>query len=359
MNPIKLLLLCGGKSAEHEISLISAWNLLNGIENSSFDVTLVGIDKGGNWFLQDIKAFLDQKANPKTIDIQTGGGSILLKPGKGNQKLFVEDTGTYLPELDVVFPLLHGPNGEDGRIQGVLEYLQLPYVGPGVLGSAVCMDKDVAKRLMQHGGIPTSDFITLHKSNQSHPSYENVRAKLGEILFVKPANLGSSVGINKVRDEAEYENALKEAFSFDEKIIIEEFVEGKEVEFAVLGNTDCVVSSPGAYTYSDDFFDYETKYLKNDEVRMEIPPKALSAEQIKELKGLALQTYKALNCIGLARVDIFVTPEGHYLVNEVNTIPGFTQNSMYPILMEDCGISYNNLIIRLCQLAMGRSQESL
>jgi len=356
MTPIKLLVLCGGRSAEHAISLVSTWNLLSTINKDSFEASLIAIDKGGNWWLQDIDDFLAQEPNPRTIGIPDQSINVLLNVGNTEKKFLLKGSGDVLPKVDVVFPLLHGPNGEDGSIQGLLEHLQLPYIGPGVLGSSVCMDKDVAKRLMLQAGVPTSDFITLIKEGAQLP-FKDVVAKLGLPIFVKPANLGSSVGINKVRNAEEYEAALKEAFKYDVKVIIEEFVEGKEVECAILGNTDCIVSEPGTYVHSDDFFDYDTKYLKSEGIQMQIPASDLSELQIAEVKELSLKAYKALACEGLARVDTFFTPEGKFLVNEINTLPGFTQNSMYPILIEKTGVKYNDLVIQLSKLAIKRFER--
>ncbi|MBX2844959.1 MAG: D-alanine--D-alanine ligase [Saprospiraceae bacterium] len=353
MTKTHLLVLCGGKSAEHAISLISAWNLLKTISHESFDVTLIAIDKTGNWWLQDTARFLEQEAHPERISIPQRTSKVWVNPGPETDSFYLSDQGRFLPQVDVVFPLLHGPNGEDGSIQGLLKHLQIPYIGPSVLGASICMDKDVAKRLMLQANIPTSDFIALYKS-AAHPDFQAVKEQLGLPLFVKPANLGSSVGINKVVDASSYHAALEEAFQFDEKIIIEAFVEGQEVECAVLGNDDCIVSEPGTYIHEDEFFDYDTKYLKGKEVGMQIPYAKLNAEQIEALKAISLQAYKALECKGLARVDTFVTPEGEFLVNEINTLPGFTQNSMYPLLMDAAGIPYNNLIKKLCALAISR-----
>lgn len=352
MKKISLLVLCGGQSAEHQISLVSTWNLLNTLDSNKFDCQLIAIDKEGNWHYQSIENFLKQEPHPQTIKIPNKGDSIYLLTGNQTNKFYRIKENSFLPEVDVVFPLLHGPNGEDGTMQGLLEQLQIPYVGCNVIGSAVCMDKDIAKRLMKEAGVPTSNYIAFTKPEKDLFSFEDVKEQLGLPLFVKPANMGSSVGINKVNTNEEFQAAIHEAFLFDTKIIIEEFVDGVEVECAVLGNNQVLVSQPGTYVHSDDFFDFDTKYLKNNEVAMQIPAQFLTAKQCEELRELSKKAYKALCCMGLSRVDTFVTSDGRYFVNEINTMPGFTQSSMYPVLMEKSGVPYNDLVVKLCQQAM-------
>lgn len=358
MKKIRLLVLCGGKSAEHKISLVSTWNLLNSLSNDEFEIRLITIDEEGNWFLQKNDLFLKQEANPNTISIQDKNEQILLCPGNSNRKFYNLSENQFLDRPDVIFPLLHGPNGEDGRLQGALDLLQIPYIGSGVLGSAICMDKVVAKNLFVQSGIPTSQFISFRRSEKERFSFEIVKQEVGLPMFVKPANLGSSVGINKVRNEDEYYKAIDEAFKYDSKILIEEFIEGIEVECAVLGNEELIVSKPGTYVHTEDFFDYETKYLDKTVVEMQIPVASLSASQHEELSALSAKAYKALNCEGFARVDTFVTPDGRFLVNEINSIPGFTQHSMYPILMEKTGIPYNELVKKMVKLAIERFNEN-
>lgn len=354
MKKISLLVLCGGQSAEHQISLVSAWNLLNTLDENQFDCQLIAIDEQGNWHYQSIKEFLQQEPHPQKITIPNKGDSIYLLAGNQENKFYRVKENSFLPKVDVVFPLLHGPNGEDGKMQGLLEQLQIPFVGCDVLGSSVCMDKDVAKRLMREAGVPTSNYVAFSKSEKDSFTFELVKEQFGLPLFVKPANMGSSVGINKVNTKEDFQNAVEEAFLYDTKIIIEEFIDGIEVECAVLGNEDSIVSQPGTYVHSDDFFDFDTKYLKNNEVTMQIPAQFLSKQQCEELMELSKKAYKALCCKGLSRVDTFVTKDGRYLVNEINTMPGFTQSSMYPVLMEKTGVPYNDLVKQLCELAMER-----
>ncbi len=350
MGNTKLLVLCGGRSPEHQISLISAWNVCNKLQSTNIDLTLITINKNGQWFLQDIDQFLEQKPDATSIHFGSDATPVYLNLGSKASPFYLPETNSYLRGIDVVFPLLHGPNGEDGSIQGVLRNLQLPFIGPDVLGSAVCMDKVVAKQLMIQNQIPTSAFVVVSREQQNR-TYGDIVNDLGLPLFIKPANLGSSVGISKVRNEEEFNLALEVAFQFDQKVIIEEFIEGIEVECAVLGNDELVVSPPGTYSHTVDFFDYDTKYINTADVVKEIPASQLTEAEQKEVMALSLKAYEACCCIGLARVDTFFTKDREFFVNEINTLPGFTQQSMYPMLMEYSGIAYNELIERLCNLA--------
>ena len=350
MSKQKILILFGGQSAEHEISLCSAWNVISNMDRSKYDLILVGIDKQGQWFLQSESEFLKQEPFAGTIKLTNQKNQIAVVPGSKKDQLF--DFGAKeMLHVDVAFPMLHGPFGEDGTIQGLLEHLNIPYVGSKVLGASVSMDKDVAKRLMQQANIPTSAFLSFNKSELNTIQYGDVVGKLGTPIFIKPANMGSSVGISKVENENGFDQAVTLAFKHDNKIIIEAFVDGIEVECAVLGNTSLQVSFPGRYTHSDSFFAYDTKYLKGNEVGMEIPVEGLSEELIQSIRDVSIKAYQILECKGLARVDTFVTKEGDFLVNEVNSIPGFTNSSMYPLLMKHLGISYTDLLDRLIELA--------
>ena len=350
MSKQNILILFGGQSAEHEISLCSAWNVISNLDHDKYELICVGIDKQGQWFLQNEQKFLMQEPFAGSIQLLYSDQQIAVVPGLEKDQLFNFGSKETI-HIDVAIPMLHGPMGEDGTIQGLLEHLNIPYVGPDVLSASVCMDKDVAKRLMQQAKIPTSDFMTFNKSDDLQIRYDKVIEKLGSPIFIKPANMGSSVGINKVEQESEFREAVELAFEHDEKIIIEQFVDGMEVECAVLGNDSLKVSFPGRYTHSDSFFAYDTKYLKGNEVGMEIPVEQLSNELIESIRAISLKAYRVLECKGMARVDTFVTKEGAFLVNEVNTIPGFTNTSMYPLLMKHLGMSYSELLDRLIELA--------
>jgi D-alanine-D-alanine ligase len=246
--------------------------------------------------------------------------------------------------------------GEDGTIQGLLKLANVPFVGAGVLGSAVGMDKDVMKRLLRDAGLPIAKFLTFHGSDLRALRFATVKKTLGVPLFVKPANLGSSVGISKVTDKDHFRRAIVDAFRYDNKIVIEEFIQGREIECAVLGNEKPVASLPGEIIVRHDFYSYEAKYIDDKGARFEIParlPKAV----VKKIRALALQAYRVLDCEGMARVDFFLRAGGKVLVNEINTIPGFTKISMYPKMWHASGISYPRLIDRLIELALERSRK--
>ncbi|MFC1613442.1 D-alanine--D-alanine ligase [Patescibacteria group bacterium] len=345
---INVGILFGGKSAEHEVSLQSAKNVFEAIDKNKYNPVLIGIDKTGTWKLANSGNFLTNTDNPELIKISELSDPIALLPqscgkiSKNNQNI----------SIDVVFPILHGPFGEDGTVQGLLKLANIPFVGAGVLGSAVGMDKDIMKRLLRDANIPIGKFITL-KTEDDIPKYDDIKNKLDMPCFVKPANLGSSVGVNKASNETELKDAIKEAFEFDNKIIIEEFIDGKEIECAILGNSEPQASVPGEIILNDEFYSYETKYIDSDGAKILIPAK-LPPEIIKNIQEMAIKTFKTLECEGLARVDFFLKDNREIIVNEINTIPGFTKISMYPKLWEASGISYSELIDKLIQLAIER-----
>jgi D-alanine-D-alanine ligase len=350
MKKIKVGIIFGGKSAEHEISLRSAKNVIEALDRSKYESVLIGINKDGQWFLVDNKKFLSSqifKFNKK-ID-----KAVALVP-QSNGRLIDLKTGRLVKVVDVVFPILHGPFGEDGTLQGLLKLANIPFVGASVLGSAVGMDKDVMKRLLREAGLPIGKFLTITENDI--PTYEKVIKNLGQPFFIKPANMGSSVGVSKVKDKKDYQKAIQEAFNYDLKIILEENIVGREIECAILGNDDPRASIPGEVIPSHDFYSYEAKYLDKNGARLEIPAK-LSGQLIKKVQALAIKTFQILNCEGFGRVDSFLRENGDILVNEINTIPGFTSISMYPKLWEASGISYPDLIDKLIQLAFERFEK--
>ena len=349
-------ILFGGKSAEHEISLLSAKNIYEAIDRTRFEPVLVGIDKTGRWLINDASRFLLNSDDPSLISLNTAGKPVALRP-ETRGLLSAEDSGNRFADvpLDVVFPILHGPFGEDGTIQGFLKLADIPFVGPGVLGSAVGMDKDAMKRLLRDAGIPIGKFLTL-KSHEQIPSLAEIETALGKPFFIKPANMGSSVGISKVREEGEYAAALKDAFQYDAKIIIEEFIPGREIECAVLGNEEPAASVPGEIIPSHEFYSYEAKYLDENGAALEIPAK-LDEETKKHIQSFAVKVFQVLCCEGLSRVDFFLKENGEIIVNEINTMPGFTRISMYPKLWEASGIPYTELITRLIELAISRFEK--
>lgn len=350
---LRVALLFGGKSAEHEISLISARNIAAAMDKTKYDVVAIGIDKQGRWHLDEGARLLSGTA--QAVDFKDAGNIAAVLPGD-NAMPVVRGSGSGLGAIDVVFPVLHGPFGEDGTIQGLLKLANIPFVGAGVLGSAVGMDKDVMKRLLRDAQIPIAKFLAFERSDQNPISFSKARKTLGLPLFVKPANLGSSVGISKVNKENQFADAVRLAFRYDNKIIIEEGIHGREIECSVLGNEKPIASLPGEIVVQHDFYSYDAKYLDDQGARLEIPAR-LPKKTVKEIQRTAVRAYLALCCEGMARVDFFLRPNGQVLVNEINTIPGFTKISMYPKMWEASGLSYPRLIDRLIGLALERARH--
>ena len=350
---LRVAVLFGGKSAEHEVSLQSAKNILDAIDRDKYEPVLIGIDKRGRWYLNEASKFLLAGDTPGLTKLNATHGEVALVPGEDRHQLMPRTGSDSLGQIDVVFPVLHGPMGEDGTVQGMLKLANIPFVGPGVLGSAIGMDKDVAKRLLRDAGIPTPRFRAWTRSEAEGMTFEQVSAELGAPVFVKPANMGSSVGIKKAHNQAEFDSAVQEAFSFDTKIVVEEAIVGRELECAVLGNDDPQASVAGEVKPTHEFYDYEAKYVDEHGAVLEIPAHVPSDLQ-EEIQRLALKTFKALACEGMARVDFFLRGDRELLVNEINTIPGFTKISMYPKLWEASGVSYQELLDRLISLALER-----
>jgi D-alanine-D-alanine ligase len=349
--------LFGGRSAEHEVSIQSARNVVEAMDLEKYQVTLIGIDRQGSWRLDsEAQALL---ADPgASLPALEGGGPgeerVALVPGQGQARLISCSTSESLGELDVVFPVLHGPYGEDGTVQGLLKLADVPFVGAGITGSAVGMDKDVMKRLMSQAGIPNARCWVVSSSRR--PSFGEIASDLGLPVFVKPANLGSSVGISRVTDEASFAAAVDSAFSFDRKVIVEEAIPGREIECSVLGNQEPIASVPGEIIPNDEFYSYQAKYIDENGAVLCIPAE-LDERTVLQVQDLAVRTFQVLCCEGMARVDMFLRPDGRVFVNEINTIPGFTRISMYPKLWEVSGIPPGELIDRLIELALERSGQ--
>jgi D-alanine-D-alanine ligase len=345
----------GGQSSEHEVSLQSARNVINAIDRNLYELTLIGIDKGGRWLRFEEADYLVNPTDPAKIRLSTSGRLLALLPGSHGGQFVEVESAHELPRIDVVFPLIHGAFGEDGSIQGLLRLLAIPFVGPDVLGSAACMDKDVTKRLLRDAGIAVAPFEVVRRGQV--PVFATLAERLGLPLFVKPASQGSSVGVSKVSDEAGFNAALALAFEFDHKVLIEQGIVGREVECAVLGNHQAEVSVCGEVIANDEFYAYDTKYLNDGQARIAIPAQ-LAPQVSEQVREVALHAYRILECAGLARVDFFVTDAAAIIINEVNTIPGFTSISMYPKLWQATGLSYPALIERLINLALERAQEA-
>jgi len=353
---LRVAVLFGGMSAEHEVSLQSAKNVIEAIDKDKYEVVLIGIDKKGQWHLNEASKFLLHANNPKLIALNKASESIALVPGKNTEQLVSLSRYQSMESIDVFFPLLHGPFGEDGTVQGLLKLANVPFVGAGVLGSAVGMDKDVMKRLLREAGIPIAKFISIERASSSQIDFESVKNHLDLPFFVKPANLGSSVGVNKVSNKKQFEHAIRDAFKYDNKILIEEYIKGREIECSVLGNDNPIASVPGEIIPQHDFYSYEAKYIDEHGAILQIPAE-LPVAVVKKVQALAVKSFKALCCEGMARVDMFLRNDKEVIINELNTIPGFTRISMYPKLWEASGISYTELINKLIQLAIERYQR--
>lgn len=348
---IRVGIFFGGQSAEHEVSLQSAKNVLDAIDQEAFDPVLIGIDKQGGWHIQD-STFQLEGAGQSLVAGGSEDSALTLLPGRG--ELIDTKAKTPLAPIDVALPILHGPRGEDGTIQGFLELANVPYVGPNVLGSAVGMDKDVMKRLLRDAGIPIADFKVFKLSQRETIDPEEIFSTLSTPVFVKPANMGSSVGVRKAETSEQLRAAVDEAFSYDSKILIEAAIEGDEIECAVLGNEHPEASVVGRIIPREgDFYSYEAKYIDENGAVLEIPA-SISPELSDQARELAVKVFEVLACEGMSRVDMFLTKDGKILVNEINTIPGFTKISMYPKLWEASGVSYSRLITKLIHLALER-----
>ena len=332
---VRVAVVMGGRSSEHEVSLASARSVLESLDPVKYETVTVEIDRRGQW--------------------QLGSGEQRqLPPGRAAETLPVPTASVpaTLADVDVVFPILHGPFGEDGTVQGLLELAGVPYVGAGVAASALCMDKDLFKSVMRDHGVPVTRNVTLREGDP-------IENPFGYPVFVKPARLGSSIGISKAFSPEELEEAVALAFQHDEKVLVEEFVPGVEVECSVLGNRDPIASIPGEIEShgfeATDWYDYSAKY---DEGGMDlvIPPR-ISPEAIARVQELAVRSFVASECEGMARVDFFVRESGEVVVNELNTIPGFTATSVYAKLFEASGIPYAELLDRLVQLALERHER--
>ncbi len=353
---IRVGVIFGGRSGEHEVSLVSASSVIKYLDKTKYEVVPIGITKEGRWISSgDAMEMLKDGNNIK--------GPFSTLPAEPNRNQLVPIDGESKengPKLDVIFPVLHGTFGEDGTVQGLLELAGLPYVGCGVLASAVGMDKAIQKALFRQAGLPVVDYIVLTLSDweKKRPETASQAAGLGFPVFVKPANLGSSVGISKVHGPDELPEAIELALKYDQKILIEKGVDrARELECSVLGNEDVKASVAGEIVPSNEFYDYEAKYV--DGKSKAIIPAEISSVQLKKIQAMAISAFQAIGGSGMARVDFLMdrsNPDGLYL-NEVNTIPGFTSISMYPKLWEASGLSYGDLLDRLVSLAIERHQK--
>lgn len=343
MKKLNIGLIYGGKSTEYEVSLRSAKSVLDALDKEKYNVRLIHVLKTGEWVTT---------TNLSEVDLTLVEEKETMKVVPGQQF----ETETTKIKLDSIFSVLHGTYGEDGNVQGLLECANVAYVGCDTRGSAVAMDKDVTKRLLDYHHIQVADGVVVHRYDRSAVDYNLIEEALGLPMFIKPANQGSSVGVSKVNNEKEFNDALNSAFDFDDKVLIEAAIVGREIEVSVLGNDELTVSVPGEIVSNVDFYDYESKYLTDDGATLIIPAK-LTDDETEKIRAVAENTYRTLDCLGYARVDVFLTESREVIVNEINTLPGFTSISMYPKLMEESGIPYSELLDKLIDLSIEKYNE--
>jgi len=355
-HKLRVVLLFGGRSGEHEVSLNSAQSIFKAIDRTRYNVETIGINRQGQWFWGVLPETLIKEGFPSAE--QTHQVTLVIDPTNPH---FMALDGYTLPnqgQFDLVFPVMHGPYGEDGTLQGLLEMANVPYVGSGVLGSSLGMDKDRMKSVFTEKGLPQARYLTFLRSDllsRRETSLNEIEMKIGYPCFVKPANLGSSVGISKAHTREELSEALNVATVFDRKVVVEANINGQEIEVAVLGNDTPKASVPGEVKPAHEFYTYEAKY-SNIGSSLLIPA-PLDESIVSQLKEMAIEAFRSVEASGLSRVDFFVTPENEIFLNEINTLPGFTEISMYPKLWEASGIPYSELINRLISLGLERFQD--
>jgi D-alanine-D-alanine ligase len=350
---LRVGVLFGGRSGEHEVSLISAASVIGALDPAKYEAVPIGITKDGRWLA-------GTAAHKMLPDVLRTGEQVMLSADPNVAALVhVGDSRPDALHVDVVFPVLHGTFGEDGTVQGLLDLAGLPYVGSGVLGSAVGMDKDMQKRLFLQAKLPVGEFIAITRAEWEKSRgkvLSAIRKKFKFPVFVKPATLGSSVGMTKAHDAKELAAAMDFAAEFAQKILVEREIRGREIELSVLGNEDPKASIPGEIVPHREFYDYAAKYLEEG-TRLLIPAK-LNKAQVKKFQEYAVRAFRTLECLGMARVDFFLENRtGKILLNEINTIPGFTSISMYPKLWEASGLTYRELLDRLIELALAQHRE--
>lgn len=343
----KVAILFGGRSVEHEISIRSAINVHQNIDTTKYEVVLIGIDKLGKWYLMD------------DVNLDFENGIPLSLSLNAYNPVFINLATQENIKVDIAFLVLHGTDGEDGSIQGLLKTMNIPFTGSGVLGSSVAMDKLISKHLLFQAGIPVSKFYAAHKSQAKELNFEAVKNKIGLPMIVKPVNLGSSVGVTKVNNATDFEKALITGFTYDHTLLFEEFITGRELECAVLGNEDAKASVPGEIIISDryEFYSYEAKYEDESAVTIQIPAD-IDSKTVETIQSLCVKAFHTLNCSDFARVDLFLKENDQVYINEINTIPGFTDISMFPSLWAQNDILYPNLITDIINLALERMNNT-
>ncbi len=344
----KVAILFGGRSVEHEISIRSAANVANHIDRNLYDLLLLGIDKNGTWYLKENVDDDISQGHPVSISLNTQLPSIIdLQTGVKT-------------EIDVAFPVLHGTDGEDGSVQGLFKTLDIPVVGSGVLGSSLSMDKIISKKVMKECGIPVARYLEFRKSEKHTILFSAVVKDLGLPFMIKSASLGSSVGVSMVKSESDFEKALDESFKYDDQVIIEQYIKGRELECAVIGNGSGIRASfPGEIIMMKpyDFYTYTAKYLDEDAIAIKLPAE-IDEGTTQKVRRISMDAYKACRCEDFARVDLFLKEDGEVLVNEINTIPGFTSASMFPMMWQQMGMTYTELITELITMCLNRHKDA-
>jgi D-alanine-D-alanine ligase len=345
MSRKKIVILYGGRSVEHGVSINSARNIFEYIDKQKFEPIPIGISTKGTWFKTDSVSKDVEKGQPLSLVLDATSPIWRTKTNEFN--------------ADVLFPVLHGTDGEDGSVQGLLQAMDLPFVGTGVLGSSVSMNKLTAKRLLQHAGLPVSPYLAFSKSQKQEIKFGDLVARLGLPFMVKATSLGSSVGVSKVKGPEDFQPAVDDAFMYGDELLVEQFIKGREIECAVLGNDPPQASLPGEIIISSkyDFYTFDAKYVDGEAVRIEVPAK-LNKDIAEKIRDISVKAFAALHCQDFARVDLFLTNETEVFINEINTIPGFTNSSMYPMMWKERGVSFTELITKLINLSVERYGKS-
>ncbi|MDH4120249.1 MAG: D-alanine--D-alanine ligase [Deltaproteobacteria bacterium] len=355
-------ILCGGKSGEHEVSLRSAAGIYQAMDRKRFAPLILARQRDGLWRGGTLEEVVEYPEDPAQVRIRPQARQVIPVAGGGGTLTLLEANGKSWQNVDLCFPILHGTGGEDGTLQGYLNILGVPFAGPGVLGSAVGMDKDMAKRLLAQAGLAVARWHTLTSPAQGEGKFKTWCEEWGaRVLYVKPARMGSSVGVGRAESEEAFRRALAEAFRFDHKVLVEEAVTGREIECAVLGTPGHPQFPPrasvaGEIVPKDGFYSYQAKYLDADGARL-LAPAPLDSQETERVQQAALEVFQVLDCEGMSRVDFFYTPDRRLVVNEINTLPGFTPISMYPKLWELSGVPYGELLTTLLTLARWRWQQ--
>lgn len=349
-----IAIIFGGNSAEHEVSLRSAKNVINALDKNQFHPVIIGISKEGSWYQFPNTDVFDKVTALHDGKIPTEGRPVAAISYLGQPVLF-DLQSQAKTDLHAAFPVLHGTMGEDGAIQGLFKMINLAFVGCGIWGSAAGMDKEVMKRLLTVAKIPNARYRVLY--SHENQSFDSISKDLGLPFFIKPANAGSSVGVHKIKSAADFEIKIKDSFLYDHKVLAEEFIEGREIECSVMGlNHQPAASVPGEIIPQHEFYSYEAKYLDDNGALLNIPAK-VDTDTVSKIQKMACETFTAMGCDGLTRVDFFLKKDGQLYINEINTIPGFTKISMYPKMWEASGVSYTDLITKLVHLAFEKFQR--